>query len=229
MKAKKMFLVILSLVMVIRIYGQNEGQGVSRSQADQQDMKTLFGDNDRKIEHGGWGGFSMGYTSIDGKDAFITGGRGGWLIDHHFTLGLGGYGFMSNMKNFDQPNPTIENYSLTGGYGGLLLEPIFAPFNPVHISVPVLIGAGNAIVGNESVYHGYPGYDYASPFFVLEAGVDVEFNIVKFFRLAVYTSYRYTSNLSVDYYSMDGIKEFSVPDGALRGFNVGLTLKFGKF
>jgi hypothetical protein len=114
-------------------------------------------------------------------------------------------------------------------HGGLLLEPVIAHFQPVHISIPMLIGGGDAAVVNEQMYFDNYEYDFYSPFFVFETGIDIEFNVVRFSRLAVYGAYHYTSNLSVDYYSPGGVKEFSVPVDALRGFSGGVTFKFGKF
>jgi hypothetical protein len=236
MKTRTFFLLIILGFCALQGYSQEWTSGdkyTLNPEPQQQNIKTLFGSNDGKIEHGGWGGFTLGYTKIAGKDAFLSGGRGGWLIDHRFTLGLAGYGFFSNI-DFNGPYiPTIDNYSLGGGYGGLLLEPIIAPFSPVHISIPVLIGGGGTFVIDEMNYHGnYHGYyDYGSyaSYFVFEPGVDIEVNVVKFFRVALNVSYRYTSDLDLDYYSLPGIKEFTVPSDALRGFNAGLTMKFGKF
>ena len=237
MKIRTIFLLIIVGIVSLQSYSQEQTTDRNKNvypEAQQQSIRTLFGSNDGKIEHGGWGGFTLAYTKIAGKDAFLSGGRGGWLIDHHFTLGLAGYGFFSDV-DFNDPyqQPTIDNYSLGGGYGGLLLEPIIFPFKPVHVSFPVLIGAGGAFVVDEMSYHGnYNGYDEYGSYgscFVLEPGVDIEFNIVKFFRVALNVSYRYTSDLSLDYYSFPGIKEFSVPSDALRGFSAGLTMKFGKF
>jgi hypothetical protein len=236
MKIKHILFLIVTGLCSLQGYSQEQtssSQNNLNPQPPKQNINTLFGKNGSKIEHGGWGGFTMGYTKIAGKDAFLSGGRGGWLIDHRFTLGLAGYGFFSNVDLDGQYQPTIDNYSLGGGYGGLLLEPIIAPFRPVHISIPIIIGGGSAFVIDEMNWHGnYHGYnDYTSyaACFVLESGIDIEVNVVKFFRVALNASYRYTSNLSLDYYSILGLKEFSIPSDALRGFNVGLTMKFGKF
>lgn len=237
MKIRTIFLIVISGLISLQGYSQEQSDDSKNNvnrESQQQSIKTLFGSNGGKIEHGGWGGFTLGYTKIAGKDAFLSGGRGGWLIDHHFTLGLAGYGFFTDV-DFNDPyqQPTIDNYSLGGGYGGLLLEPIIFPFRPVHVSFPVLIGGGGAFVIDEMYYHGgYPVYDEYGSYgscFVLEPGIDIEFNIVKFFRVALNVSYRYTSDLNLDYYSFPGIVEFSVPSDALRGFNAGLTMKFGKF
>ena len=236
MKIRTIFLLILIELCALQSYSQEQTSGDKKTvnaEPQQQNINTLFGKSGGKIEHGGWGGFTLGYTKVAGKDAFLSGGRGGWLIDHRFTLGLAGYGFFSNIEFNGPYQPTIDNYSLGGGYGGLLLEPIIAPFSPVHISIPIIIGGGSAFVMDEmnynGNYHGYNDYSSYSTCFVLESGIDIEVNVVKFFRVALNLSYRYTSNLSLDYYSFPGLKEFSVPSDALRGFNVGLTMKFGKF
>jgi hypothetical protein len=153
MNTRIIFLLSLIGFFSIQIYSQEETSDKKskvNADHDQQEFKTLFGGNNGKTSHGGWGGFTLAYTKAGGKDAFLSGGRGGWLIDHHFTLGLAGYGFYTDM-NFNDPyqQPTIDNYSLGGGYGGLLIEPIFFPFKPVHFSVPILIGGGGAFVFDE--------------------------------------------------------------------------------
>jgi hypothetical protein len=203
-----------------------------KPKVEEPKMQTLFGNKSGKVDHGGYGAFTIGYTQIDGKDAILSGGRGGWLIDHHFTIGLAGYGFYNNMSGDYHSQPTKENYALGGGYGGLFIEPIIAPNSPVHIALPILIGAGGAAVAEsydnynyDPYYHNYTTY----PYFVFEPGIDIEMNIVKFFRLALNASYRYTSDLHLDYYSLDGKEQFTVPVDALRGMNFGMTFKFGWF
>ena len=52
----------------------------------EDDMRTVFGGGDGKIEHGGYGALTFAYTTIDGESALLLGGRGGWLINHRFTL-----------------------------------------------------------------------------------------------------------------------------------------------
>ncbi|HNQ83983.1 MAG TPA: hypothetical protein PKM34_10095, partial [Bacteroidales bacterium] len=65
-------------------------------------------------------------------------------------------------------------------------------------------------------YYGYYNWD---SFFVVEPGVEIELNVIKFFRIGVGASYRITTNLS-----MDGL-----PKDMLNGFNAAVTFKFGKF
>lgn len=232
MKIRTIFLLLLIGTGPLQSYSYGQttaGNSKATNEPRQQNMQTLFGNDDKKIDHGGWGGFTLGYTTIAGKSAFLSGGRGGWLLDHSFTLGFAGYGFISNMDFAGNYVPTADNYALGGGYGGLLLEPIFAPFAPVHISVPILIGGGGAYVLDDMGYHGYDNFGTFGGCFVIEAGVDLELNIVKFFRIAFNVGYRYATDLDLNYYSIVSSEEFSIASDALRGFNAGLTMKFGKF
>lgn len=186
------------------------------------EFKTLFGD--RHVSHGGYGAFTINYSQIDGKDAMVMGARGAWVIGHGFALGFAGNGFLNDYSY----NPNIaggRNVNLAGGYGGLLLEPIIFPKFPVHISVPVLIGAGG--IAYTSTFNPYP-YEYedfdlfvedATGYFVFEPGLEIEINVVRFFRLAIGGYYRFTSNINL----------YDTPQDVLNGWSAGVTLKFGKF
>jgi hypothetical protein len=119
---------------------------------------------------------------------------------------------------------TGGNLSLAGGYGGFLLEPIIAGKSPVHVSFPILIGGGGVslvdMYGWEDWGHDPAGYEYDyDAFFVIEPAVELEFNLARFFRMAAAVSYRHTSDIQLAQTEKD----------ALRGFNYGVTFKFGKF
>ena len=188
--------------------------------AQDEEMSTLFGDKNGNVQHGGWGGLTFGYTKIGGKDTYLMGGRGGWLIDHRFTIGLAGSGFVSDNQYTDIVPDEVVN--LVGGYGGLFLEAIIMPNSPVHVTIPVIIGAGG-VAYTQDWRQG--NYDYevstydSDAYFVLEPGLEVEFNVIKFMRISLGGSYRYTSNI-------DLINSSST---MLRGFNGYFGLKFGSF
>ena len=201
----------------------------------QDEMQTVFGNPDKKTEHGGYGAFTMGYTKIDNQSAVIMGGRAGWLIDHHFTLGFAGYGFFNNLDESSQAN-SYDDRSLAGGYGGLFMEAIIAPNYPVHVTFPVLIGAGGATaqygnIWDEYYWQSYNYYYNSDAFFVVEPGVELEVNVLKFFRLALGAKYRFTSglNLYYDYYDDGNYIQEKVDPNALNDFTFDLSLKFGWF
>jgi hypothetical protein len=198
----------------------------------EQEFKTIFHGNksNNKIIHGGYGGIMMNYTQIDHKDAFLAGIRGMWIINHGIGIGIGGYGFANELKFYSDADNTSD-YSLAGGYGGLTIEPIIAAKSPIHVSFPVLIGAGG-VASIQEQWSPYPVHDNnyysedSQAYFVIEPGVEVEFNMVKFFRLAIGGYYRYTSDVELQAWTGTDYKSIN-PD--LSGFSVGMTLKFGKF
>lgn len=159
-------------------------------------------------------------------------GRGAFIFDHSLAIGLGGYGFANNL-NYDYYHGENEKHlSLAGGYGGLLIEPIIAGKSPVHLSFPVLIGAGGVALVDMYNYdywdQQYPQYEYAHDvFFVVEPAVELEFNLARFFRMAATASYRFTSNIDLKRSDLELSSQTKAD--ALRGFNFGLTFKFGKF
>jgi len=233
MKTMKICTLFIALLSVILLQAQEE-----------EEMKLLFNKKDKpekeKIDNGGYGSVNAGWTQIDGKDAMVIGARAAWIANHHFSLGLAGRGFFNNFNNDTYYDPDYDpnydpTYSLSGGYGGLLLEPIIAPMSPVHVSFPILIGAGGvATTPVNWKYIDYNNYYYYSSdaYFVIEPGVDLEFNITKFFRIAVGGSYRYTSDIYLQHKYLNNLDETvykNVSKDALRGFNVDLSLKFGWF
>lgn len=214
MKTKSLLLVLLTIASVNLLNAQ---------EARQDEIQTLFRSSGKKISHGFYGALSAGYTNIADNSVLLLGGRAGWLIDHHVTLGLGGYSFTNSIyvdKYFNE-----GGYYLVGGYGGFFVEPVIAPFFPVHVAFPIFIGGGGVAYNDYQWseypwddYNDYEPYDWDS-FFVFEPGVEVELNVIKFIRFAVGASYRFTDNLNL----------VNSPDDMLNDFNVYGTIKIGKF
>jgi hypothetical protein len=226
---------LLTISILLFLSGALVGQDTTFKEKNQDEMRTVFGGGDKKIDHGGYGAFTIGYTQIDNEPAMIIGGRAGWLIDHHFTLGLGGYGFFNNLQS-NETNDISQNYTVAGGYGGLFVEAIIAPNFPVHASIPVFIGGGGATVYESSYWDDpssnyYYNYDGAG-FFVIEPGLELELNIVKFFRVALAGTYRWTSGVDLTYYYYDEdniYRTTPLPRDILDGFSFQFTMKFGWF
>lgn len=206
---------------------------ISAQEGGKPQMQTLFGTNNGKISHGGYGALSFGYTQLDKKEAMLAGIRGGWIIDHHVTIGLAGYGFVNDFDYDEYHYYETSEENLAGGYGGLLIEPTIAPYFPVHVTFPLLIGAGGIASYKDQCYcddewdddgdHCYSCWDQryedADAFFIFEPGVELELNVVKFMRISIGGSYRWTSNVSLEGYDKD----------LLHGFSGKFSLKFGKF
>lgn len=193
------------------------GLGVLCASAQENNDDQIATILSKNRSNGGYGALSFGYTQIDGKDAFLMGARGSWIIDHSFAIGFGGNGFVNNV-NYNNWRDNDLDYNLAGGYGGLYLEPILMPRLPVHISIPVLFGVG-AVAQVEN--HEDWTYDdsRSDVFLVFEPSVELEFNMTRHLRLAGSLGYRFTSKIEM----VD-----TNPD-IMEGANIGLIMKFGKF
>ncbi|MCB0773476.1 MAG: hypothetical protein KDB93_08885 [Flavobacteriales bacterium] len=199
---------------------------------DPNEPRTLFGSGSEH-DNGGWGAPSVALTEVMGKPSLLTGIKGGWLVDHRFTLGIAGYGLVTDVPNkgYDaylvEQGETVRHTSqLRMGYGGLLLEPVIGYRSPVHVTLPVLIGAGGCAYQTFTPWqpgadttHRVDWFDRGQAFFVLEPGVEVELSLVRIVRLAVGASYRFTSDIDLP----------ATPKDALRGFSGAVTLKVGRF
>jgi len=205
---KNIILALALLLIVNSIHSQDE-------------MKTLFKKDTSSIKkknvYGGYGAPFVGITQMDGKMATIVGGKGGVIINHRF--GFGGIGAAVIGSNPKAVSDTIKTKAgntdslwikktLSMGYGGVFVEYIFKYSSPIHISIPLNIQVGGVLGGGDH------SNIKSSTVFVVEPGINLEFNFYKFFVPAVHVGYRY---LSGNYSS------------TLSGVYGSLMLKFGKF
>lgn len=222
MKRIAFLLLIVSAAFTVNAQTEKEQNQDSAKQENTDEPKTLFGSVN---SHGGYGAMNFRYTDIAGKDGIMIGGRGGWIIDHKFVLGLSGTGIISNVYYDDFFN---KNVMLTGGYGGFLFEPILLYKSPIHLSLPITIGGGGIAISPDYInydnnnqygdeYYNY--YEDAAAYFVVEPGVEVELSLFKYMRVGFGAYYRVTTD--VDIINMK--KDF------MTGFSAGMTVKFGVF
>ncbi|MFN8239847.1 MAG: hypothetical protein U0X39_03740 [Bacteroidales bacterium] len=183
-----------------------------------KEIKTLLG---RNTPGGGYGSFTMGYTGIDGEHAVLIGGRLSWIASHYLGVGFGGTGFI-NEYHYE---PAIDrNAFLTGGYGGLYLEPILFPRSPVHLSFPVLFGAGGISYITDDADLNRNFIEDSEAFLIIEPAAEIELNLTRHFRMAFGMTYRYPTAFNV---GVSGSPVVSAE--SLRGLSYTVTLKFGRF
>jgi hypothetical protein len=201
-------LIVLSLILSFQLFAQEE---------------TLLGSGE--VTHGGFGGPVIKYTQIKGEPSVLVGGRGGWIINHNFIIGGGGYGLANDIKA-NNPLiilPGITKPYLNFGYGGLELEYIIESDKLLHFSVYSLIGAGSVSYRSGLFNDNESGWDHAgSPndaFFVFEPAANVELNVISFLRVNAGVSYRFISGVNFD----------DLKNSDLAGLSANLTLKFGAF
>jgi len=190
------------------------------------EFKTIFGGS----EMGGYGSFSIGYTPIDSVNAITFSARGGVILGHTLALGIGGCGFVSE---YQYQSLFSKDGNLTGGYGGVFAELILIGKSPIHLSIPMLAGVGGIAYStweNEGTDYDRVNYlEDISTFLVFEPGIELELNMSKYFRMAGYFTYRYTTDIDLSVVNTSGGHDQLVEPGALNSYSAGLIFKFGKF
>jgi hypothetical protein len=223
MKTKKTLLLAFALMLIVSLKAQNREDEYGNSG---DEIVTLVG-NSHHV--GGYGAFSVKYMSLDDRDGIMFGGRAGAVIGHGFSFGITGTGFLTQPVYDDIVG---DDAMVTGGYGGLYIEPILLPRFPVHIALPMTFGGGG-IGYSVNHYDRSNGDDWDNDytdrrgFLIFEPGIEVEFNVMRHFRFAVGGSYKFTSNIDLRYDDGNGSRIISYD--ALNGATIGVTLKFGSF
>ncbi|MBN2410446.1 hypothetical protein JXQ31_02065 [candidate division KSB1 bacterium] len=177
----------------------------------QASEETLISGN---MEHGGFGGFSFRVTSLNGQTVVMSGGGGAWIINSRFFIG--GLGF-SNMSD-DIKAPVVlesEQLFMNINYGGLDIGYVFNPDKLYHVTIDALIGQGSVNYSQRNSDDHWKSDD----FFVIEPTVNLEFNIVNWFRLAFGASYRLVTDVEIQ----------ELHNNDVSGLSAGVFFKFGKF
>ncbi|HBS87614.1 MAG: hypothetical protein A2W91_15230 [Bacteroidetes bacterium GWF2_38_335] len=212
-------ILLIQILLITAFFGFSQENAGSN---ENEEIKTLF---DGSFTNGGYGSFDMKVSMVNKDAGLLLGGKGGWIINHRLVIGGAGFG-LANTVSFTGTGDAGTNTDLTldFGYGGLMFEYIIMPQNPFHLSVPFVLGAGGA-----TIYEKDPGSLFSdqyygnalesSGFIVLEPGVDLEINLIKFFRASLGVSYRYTIGSNMN----------RISDNDLSGISVNMGFKFGLF
>lgn len=233
MKSKivTIFLIVFSVFFI----------GIGNLKADEE---VIFGG---KIENGGYGGLTISPGQINNEIGLFVGGKGAWILNHSFAIGIGGTGLVSNNRVKDYVQDVYYwGYDTLGywnkitkadsswylsdcGYGGLILEYIYDSDNIIHFTGSLLIGGGSIAYNDEPItmknhnnymYDEYYEFDKkTSTYFVLEPALNVEFNMATWFRLDLGASYRIVSGLNMP----------KTTNAQMSGLSGNLIFKFGKF
>ena len=96
-------IVLMALALPAIVAQEPEDEAPQKKQKQNPgEVQTLFGSN---TGSGGYGAFTIGYTSINSKDALLMGARGEWVIGHGFGLGLGDPSRCGGERVHDGPGP----------------------------------------------------------------------------------------------------------------------------
>lgn len=174
--------------------------------------ETLLGSD---ISHGGFGGPVVKLTQVNDHFGVMAGGRGGWILNHRFVIGGGGYGLTDTVKGNEVAVGDTPDIMM--GYGGLEFEYILNPDQVFHLSVYTLLGGGGVFYNNNREFSWND--EESDAFFVAEPAVNLIVNMTHFLRIGVGMSYRLIT----------GVELQGISDSDLSGIAGNITLKFGIF
>ncbi|MBN1783079.1 hypothetical protein JW948_18230 [bacterium] len=193
---KNASLILIVLMIVLPCAGQEQ---------------TLAGG---EIHSGGFGGPAWKVTSLNGEAGILYGGRGGWIINHTFVIGGGGYHLMSDIRA-DRTDENGKPLYLSLNYGGFEMEYIHESDKLVHWTAHLFIGTGNVWLNTRD-----PDETVEDDrIYIVEPIANIEVNILKWLRLNIGAGYRLAMGVDLD--------DFSTSE--ISGVSSMLMLKFGNF
>ena len=207
---------LASLVIIASLSANAQVEEKNNSFSDNTEYNSLFSlDNIR-----GYASIHGGVMNVEGNDLIAkTGGSVAAIFNHKLAIGFTGTGFVG----FQNTTINGEKHSMAGGYGGLLIEPIFFSKKAVHFSFPVSMGAGENQYFKDSM--GYEGWEnlyrdeFVQDFVYIQPGVNVELNLTKFMRFGVSASYMLSNTINTT----------PINKTQLDGLSIGANLKLGWF
>jgi hypothetical protein len=183
-------------------------------------------DDRKNVVHGVYIGLTQHFGELSDEWASFTTLKLAYVANRKLEIGVAGTFFFS-----EQPNETGvfrgDETLLMGGYGGLHLEPILFGTKFISVSFPVFVGGGAVTLLEEKEEGGYhfttEEYDEEkfefNSFFIIEPGVNLQYNISRFVQLETGIKYRFSDAFRVVYSDKD----------YMNGFSAGLGLKVGIF
>jgi hypothetical protein len=191
--------------------------------AQDKPVQTIFKSD--SMSSGGFGALTNKFTFIRGEYANLVGIYGGWYVNHSFMIGVGASALTNDLPvPIQYSTDPLRNLSYEYGQVGLVTEYVVRSNRPIHLAFNLFSGAGFTLQ-----YDRYGWYDNNQNwqevvrdenwFFVLEPGVQLEMNLLKWMRFCPGISYR----------AAFGSNGLGLPDKELSNVSYNATLKFGKF
>lgn len=242
MKSKKRMSVLLVLLcMATSIYAQ-----------DSNETKTLFGKKEwkplKKINYLGlyvapeiqYAGLAGGFTPMVGASA---------MLQINKKWGIGGVAYTTLGDYTPTQLSSTKAYNFDAQFGGLKLEYTVKPNSLVHVSFPLIIGAGMARIDSagrkrgewdmfgekgmkgegmhsEGDRRGRGDHMGDNLFFMIQPGVHLEMNVIKYAKVFLGASYRIAAGKS----ETNSTNPLLIPTSSqMSGFSMNAGLKVGLF
>lgn len=166
-------------------------------------------------------------TPIGDEAGIKMGGRAVWLKNSRLGFGLAGYA-IQNATTLDAL--LNADHRLAGGYGGLHFEYNLNPNDFLHLSFPLMVGGGGmTYVAVDRGNNDDERFNVdAQAVFMLEPGVSLEMNLLRYLKIGFDVTYRVSSDSQLNH-SIDQDGQEILSASGLNGISAGFTVKFGIF
>ncbi|NQZ75582.1 MAG: hypothetical protein HRT61_05640 [Ekhidna sp.] len=216
---RTLLILLFVFVMTPALFGQRY---IDTNNPQDEEIKSLLS---KQNDLNAFGALDLKISDFKDERGLLVGAYGGFIINRRYLFGVAAYGLVTNME-FDGIVPgqvDTKQLNLNGGYGGILIGGTIAHKELVHISIPIVLGAGSLEVVDRDFFINNPADSEFtvenSVYFVAEPGIELEFNITKYFRLGAGATYRHVSGLELD----------NVEDEDISGTTAMLSFRFGRF
>ena len=215
-----------TIILTILLFFATGLAGFAQIDSTTDEPRTLFSSGSRVT---GWFiQFDNSYTTLNGQHTYMPGFAGGIVINRNFRIGLMGKSLSWYPTYLKYDNVMEEPVYLEGGHGGLYMVASPIENKAIHITFPLLLGAGGAVYTSQQEYldlEELDEIDYhhfelsSSPYFMIEPGANVEVSVTGFMKLYAGYSYRWLMGLNLA----------NTSSNALNGSSFNFGVKFGKF
>lgn len=198
---------------------------------DNSQIKTIFPSGE--VKHSFYGSLVTKIGPVDKKTSIMVGGRLAWLMNNTFAVGIAGNGMLP-FREVEYKNTLnqVREARLVNGYGGLFLEYINNPIEPIHLSAACLFGFGGIGAADKDNWDNdmYDDNDMNNnpwaAYYVIEPEIKLEANVTNFLKIGASAGYRFCetfekSNLFESNSNLNNME--------INGFTGGIHFIFGMF
>jgi hypothetical protein len=163
------------------------------------------------------------YGSLNGNFTSFGGGSLMLMINNRFAFGVTGQSSVGNTFLSTNSIPLF----VRSRFGGGKMEYSLNPSSAIHITLPLLVGVGEIqadsissrprFFGGRNDFYSRRGNSYV----VIQPGVNVEANLLKFMKLFVGANYRFSI--------LNNNNSTVLPSTALQGLSISAGIKVGIF
>jgi hypothetical protein len=173
--------------------------------------ETLVGG---ELHSGGYGGPVWKVGFFDGRLGLLSGGRGGWIINHKVAIGGGGYSLLLDVKS-DAVSSNGRPLYIDMTYGGFEIEYIHDSDRLIHWTIHALLGTGTV---KTKVHDPVETVD-TDAFYIVEPSMNFDFNMARWFRIGFGFSYRLAFGVDLE----------GISSSDIHGLSGLVIFKFGRF